>query len=367
MRRHWFIVLGTALPAALLAGWLGLPAAWLVGPLLGSMLLALAAGVRLAMPRRMDLASQAVVGVVISQSFRTTSLGAIAAHWLPVLAVTAGTLALSLGGGALLARLSSLDPATATLGTIPGGAGGMVAMSEALGADPRLVAVMQYLRVILVVLSATLLARFAFPLRTGDTAHIAAGISSAAPPADYVLTLVAATLGAVLALRLHLPAGALVGPMLLSIGLVLAGPFHPALPIGVAQIGYALIGIRVGLLFDAASVRRIIHLVPAVVGFVLALMAGCAVLAWGLTVLTGLDGLTAYLATTPGGLDSMAITALGSGADTPIVIAAQMARFLATILIGPPLVRLLVRRYAAAGDVAGGRDERAARPHLSRS
>ena len=52
----------------------------------------------------------------------------------------------------VLARTTPLDPPTAALGMIAGGASGIVGMSGELGADDRLVAFMQYLRVLVVVL-----------------------------------------------------------------------------------------------------------------------------------------------------------------------------------------------------------------------
>ena len=64
-------------------------------------------------------------------------------------------------------------------------------------------------------------------------------------------------------------------------------------------------------------------------------------LAWALAALTGIDGLTAYLATTPGGIDSVAVMALGSGADAPLVLAVQMLRLFAVILAAARLGRRL--------------------------
>jgi uncharacterized membrane protein AbrB (regulator of aidB expression) len=58
-----------------------------------------------------------------------------------------------------------------------------------------------------------------------------------------------------------------------------------------------------------------------------------------LAALTPVDGLTAYLATTPGGIDSVAIMALGSGADAPLVLAVQMLRLFAVVLAGSLLGR----------------------------
>ena len=59
-------------------------------------------------------------------------------------------------------------------------------------------------------------------------------------------------------------------------------------------------------------------------------------------VIGGTDYLTGYLATTPGGMDSIAVVALGSGADVSFLVAVQMVRLLATVLAGPALARWLL-------------------------
>jgi len=50
--------------------------------------------------------------------------------------------------------------------------------------------------------------------------------------------------------------------------------------------------------------------------------------------ITPIVGLTAYLATTPGGIDSIAVIALESGVDAPLVLAVQMLGLVAVIFAG---------------------------------
>ncbi len=81
------------------------------------------------------------------------------------------------------------------------------------------------------------------------------------------------------------------------------------------------------------------RLFPFVLASAAGLTGACAGLGWVLTAITPIDGLTAYLATTPGGIDSVAVVALGSGADAPLVLAVQMLRLFAVILAGSLLGR----------------------------
>jgi membrane AbrB-like protein len=66
-------------------------------------------------------------------------------------------------------------------------------------------------------------------------------------------------------------------------------------------------------------------------------------LAWLLHLTVGTDPLTAYLATSPGGADSVAIIAASSHVDLPFVMAMQMARFILVLLLGPTLARVVAR------------------------
>jgi membrane AbrB-like protein len=294
-------------------------------------------------PRWGRVVSLAVVGGVLASAFKPSVLPLISRHWLPVALVICGTLLLSLGTGFLLSVMARLDRKTAALGTLPGAASGMLAMSDPLGADARLVALMQYTRVVVVVVSATLVGRFGLVPGTESqpasgqslqTVPVGTDLLVQTPLATYALTALVAALGAWAGTRLKLPAGALLGPLVLGILLEELGVMHLAWPQGVSQAAYLVLGLWVGLLFDGDSVKRAGRLLPVVLLSAVGLVVACAALGRVFGALTGIDGITAYLATTPGGIDSVAIVALGSGADAPLVLAIQMLRLLAVILAG---------------------------------
>ena len=70
--------------------------------------------------------------------------------WPLFLGVVAAIIATSAALGWMMARLKVLPGTTAVWGVAPGGASVMMLMSGEFGADPRLVAFMQYLRVVVV-------------------------------------------------------------------------------------------------------------------------------------------------------------------------------------------------------------------------
>ena len=342
----WMVLgVGSSL-AGLFAQGVGLPAGWLVGPMLVALALALVWEKHPSVPRWGRIASLAVVGAVLASAFRPSVLPLIARHWLPVSLVICVTLLLSLGAGLLLSSLVRIDRKTAALGALPGAASGMLAMSDPLGADARLVALMQYTRVVVVVVTATLVGR----LMTGAAPQPASGQGLQSSPEGmdplvqgtvqtYAVTVLVAVLGAWAGTRLRLPAGALLGPLILGVALAELGVVHLAWPPGVPQAAYLVLGLWVGLLFDGASVKWAGRLFPFVLASAVGLVLACAALGWALAALTGIDGMTAYLATTPGGIESVAIVALGTGADAPLVLAVQMLRLLAVVFAGSLLGR----------------------------
>lgn len=340
----WALLVTGAALAGLGAQAVRVPAAWLVGPMLVAVVAALAWPKHPTVPRWGRQFSLAVVGGVLAASFRPSVVPMILESWLPIGLVVAGTLILSLTAGLVLARLARLDGRTAALGSLPGAASGMLAMSDSLGADPRIVALMQYTRVVVVVFSAAAVSR----LWIGPSAAPAVGAAAPAPEAAvqggwtaYVLTAAVAAVGAWAGTRMRLPAGGMLGPLLLGVLLEELRVLHLAWPPGVPEAAYLVLGLYVGLLFDRDSVRAAARLVPFVLASSAGLVVACAGLGWLLAALTPVSGLTAYLATTPGGIDSVAIMALGSGADAPMVLAIQTLRLLAVVVAGALLSRWL--------------------------
>ncbi|HTP50985.1 MAG TPA: AbrB family transcriptional regulator [Anaeromyxobacteraceae bacterium] len=343
---QWAALFAATLLGTFLLRAASVPAALLLGPMAAGIAIAASHGT-IAVPRWPFLLAQGVVGAMIASRFSPDLAAGIARGWKLYLLVTAGVLAASSLLGWLLARWRVLPGTTAVWGSSPGAATSMVVMAEEYGADVRLVAFMQYLRVVLVALIASGVARLAVP----------GGATPSSPPwfgpvhgGRLAETLVLVLGGAALGRLSRIPAGALLVPFLLGSSLHLAGWLAPELPPWLLALSYALVGWTVGLRFTRDILLYAARALPRVLASILALIAACGLLAAALARLAGVDALTAYLATSPGGADSAAIIAASSGkADVPFVMALQMVRAIAVLFLGPPLARLVARR------VGGGR------------
>lgn len=219
----------------------------------------------------------------------------------------------------------------------------MVALAEEFGADMQLVAFMQYLRVVIVVLSASIVSRLLLGGTPPQAAMPPLGTLFAAQPLPFAATLVIAAVGALIGRRLRIPGGALLVPMMVGTVLHTTGVVAITLPPWLLGVAYAALGWYVGLGFTRRVFLHAFRAIPQLLLSTLMLIALCGLSAWLLTVLLHTEALTAYLATSPGGLDAVAIIAITSHADLPFVMAIQTLRLFVVIVTGPPIARLICR------------------------
>ncbi len=338
---RWILLLAATAVAGRLLDLAGVPSAYLFAALLVGLGVALIAPGTVEVAPGVFTAAQALTGVVLGAYLQASSLRAVAGAWLPVAVVSAATLALSVLAGKALARTTGLDEPTAALGMVAGGASGIVAMATELGADDRLVAFMQYLRVLVVVLLTPVLAALLF----GDAGGGAPPPTHwLAQPHDWLITLLAAPAGVLAGRALRLPAGTLLGPMAVAGALTLTGALGAFVVPGlVREAAFVGIGLQVGLRFTVAIVREVGRLLVPVLLTVLALLVACFGLALCLAPAADVSRLDAYLATTPGGLYAVLAVAFGAHADTTFILAVQGLRLLVMVLLAPLVVRWTVR------------------------
>lgn len=341
--RNWLQLITLSLLLVVVMEWLHLPAALLLGPMFAGIFLAIN-GRPVTINKQGFSAAQAVVGAMIAHAIPPSVFGRIAADWpLFVICIFSVIFASAILGW-IMAKLQVFPGSTAIWGSSPGAAAAMTLMAESFGADVRLVAFMQYLRVMVVALVAVLVTRLGMGAESAE--HAVATFTLFGPLRiwPFIATLMLIAVGFLIARRVKMPSGPLLITLALGIIVEDSGLMTLELPPWLLALSYAFIGWSIGLRFTREIVLYAARALPRVLLSVLTLVAICCGFAFLLVKFAGIDPLTAYLATSPGGADTVAIIASSSHVDIAFVMAMQTGRFIVVLITGPAISRFVAKR-----------------------
>ncbi|UFS93601.1 AbrB family transcriptional regulator [Nocardia huaxiensis] len=360
----WVALLAAVLGIAELLERTGFPAPQMIVAIVVGAGLAVIGRLPTPMPREVNTGVQAMLGVLMGSYLQIELLSSIGWDLVPVLAITAATVAVSIGIAVVFARLAKVELPTATLGLLAGGSAAVVAVADELDADPRRVAFMQYLRVAMVALTAPALAVL---LDDGDrtdfgAATLGGGVTNPDLPhwmivgrGDQVAGLSIAVMLCLIGIRLgrylRLPNPALIGPMIITAVLTAFGVSHGYAPTNLLkELLFVLIGFEVGTRFTRGVVREMARMIPGMIAAIVALSALVGGLAFGLAYLVDLELSDLYLATTPGGINAVLAAAENMEANMPLITSVQSVRLLLMVLMLPLVMRGL-RRFTPPAPV----------------
>lgn len=322
-----------------------LPLPWMLGAAFATTVAALS-GVPVAIPPRLRNLMFVVLGVLLGSSF-TPDLLATADRWLVSLAgivvyvvVVAGLVA------TMLRRVAGYDLVTAYFSGTPGGLAEMTLVGGAMGGDARTIALVHALRIVVIVFAVA----FGFQLLAGYVPEQRAAqyvAFAAVPPTDFVILVACGVVGALIALWLRLPAGQLLGPMLVSGAVHLAGLTETAPPSVLVATAQVVVGGAIGCRFVGTSIWQVVRSLTAALGGSVLMLAATVGFAAALAPLAGLSFAALVLAFAPGGLAEMAVIALALGIDTALVSTHNVFRLLVIVVLAPIVFRL-VRRLRPA-------------------
>jgi uncharacterized protein len=343
-RARWVSLVAASLMLGGILTWLGAPAAWLLGPMLAAIVLSVCGG-KVQLPAFVFGPIQGVIGCLIVHMLPKTMTIEVFTHWAAFIFGVLSVIAASALLGWLMSRMHLLPGSALVWGLSPGAATVMTLMADAQGADAQLVALTQYSRVVLVAVVAAVVSRLVGggALHPGTHATWFVGFSWL----SMAETLAVALSGAWLGRKLGMSAGALLVPLVIASILTHHGWMKIVLPPWLVAIAYVFIGWRIGLRFTPQILSHAARVLPRIIACTIALITLCAGVAGLLVVFAGFDPLSAYLATSPGGVDSVAIITASTRVDAPVVMSMQMARFVIVLLTGPALAKYLARKAAA--------------------
>jgi membrane AbrB-like protein len=336
--RRWFetgwpvaATLALGLAGAALCVYLHTPLPWMIGPLLAVAGFRMA-GTPLRLPLQMRNGGQWIIGLALGLNFTPAVSAQLLqyAHWV-VLSVCVA-LAVGVLGGRLLQRLSGVDSKTAFFAIAIGGSSEMAIQAERYGGRVDQVAAAHSLRILMVVL--LIPAAFRLLDLHGTDIYVPAW---ARFDLRGFAQLTALTLAVGWALnRLRVPNAWIIGPLLVTIALTASGIQWSTAPRWMVNIGQLMIGCALGIRFNRAFIRTAPRYMASVAAASLVLMGVMAAFGLGLAWVSGIAGPTAVLATAPGGIAEMSLTARVLQFGVPLVTVFHVSRVLAMVLsIGP--------------------------------
>jgi membrane AbrB-like protein len=325
---------------------LNIPLAWIIGSMTAVMIWKSVARREIFSAQPVKNTAFIILGALFGLFFTASTFQNVVPYIIPFLLITIALVLISIGIGLSLSKIAKIDPVSSVFGSVPGGLTEMVAASESLRANTAMVALMQTVRLLTVVFLVPFIVVHLF---AADSAAIpeaatAAGEMTRAvdnetvPLFHYGWYGVAAMVGWLL--RSILPAAYVIGPMMATGLMNIAGVPLPEVPSILLIWAQITVGINMGRAFSVEDLKRGGKMVGLLAFTTVLLISLSFMLGYMLSLFTVLPLTTAILSVAPGGLVEMALTAVAVGADPSVVTSLQMVRVLFIIMFVPGLIKL---------------------------
>lgn len=316
---------------------LGLPLPFLLGPMFACLVAALS-GLSLKGAGQFGIFMRTFLGVAVGSSITPELLDrmpeiASSLAFVPLFIAT-----IALLGYPLLRYVFGLDPVTAWYSAMPGGLQDMLVFGEEAGGDPRALSLIHATRVVVLVSCAPVLMQYVW------------GLDLSVPPgspmteislSQVAIMVAAGVFGWKFFERIGLFGASILGPMIVTSVLSLAGVIETRPPAEIIQAAQFFIGIAVGVKYVGITRRELrLNVVAGILySVVLGLISfGFFAIITRLELAPSLDALLAFL---PGGQAEMVVIAIIAGSDLAYVVTHHILRIIIVILFAPIIERRL--------------------------
>ena len=318
----------------------GLPLPFLFGPMLACLIAALM-GAPLRGTGQVAKAARTILGVAVGASVTPDLVSVLPQMAMSVALIPIYILCIGLIGVPFFRRICGFDPVTSYYAAMPGGLQDMVIFGTEAGGDPRALSLIHATRVLIIVTVAPILLTQAF--NTPLTQPIGAPIADV-PIQEIGLMILAAFVGWKGGERVGLFGASILGPMIVTAALSLAGLIHVRPPREAILAAQYFIGIGIGVGYVGVTLVELRKDVLSGVAYVV-LLAIVAIAFTEIVVLSGLaQPVEGFLAFAPGGQAEMTVLAIVAGADLGFVIVHHLTRIVIVITAAPMVAKLLKLR-----------------------
>jgi uncharacterized protein len=344
--------LAIALAGGLTFALLGLPAGLVSGSVLAVATAALL-GRPVKVPLPLARICYVVVGTLLGAVVTPETLHGITTWPASIALLMLCSVVMMLATMAYLRAVHGWDPLSALLGASPGAMAQVIALAAELGGDLRAIAIVQTVRVLLLVIGLPNgLALFGLVV---PAIPVARGPSGEAVLGEMILLIAVSAGFAIAFARLRFPGGLLFGAMTGSAILHGSGMIHAVLPIWIGGAAVITLGALVGSRFANTPLRMLAGCLGAAFGSFAVAMAVATVFILIVAWLFPFPIANIVIAFSPGAQDTMMVLALALHLDPVYVGAHHLARFLVvTISVAIAARRIAPRK--TEGDSAHSRE-----------
>ena len=337
--RRLVFTLTVGLVGCLIAVYLNFPLPWLLGALFTTTIAALM-GHNLWMPAWLRIISHLVLGALFGTSVSPDFLNNVS-KWIPsIIAVITYVVLVMPPVMLYLIKVMKVDIITAYFSAAPGGLIPMTSIGQSMGADAKIISLVQSSRIIMTVL----IVPFAFAIYGGyePSGNVGSGGSFATlSPLDGLALLGIAICGCLLARPLKIPNPELMGPMIAISVFTMTGVFSAEVPESLVAIAQWIIGSSIGVMFNNVKPRLVTGTLfhgSLLSAFMISFAAGVALITHQITSIPT-NGL--ILAFAPGGFTEMALVGFALGIDIAFLVTHQLTRYFFVILMLPIIYKKL--------------------------
>lgn len=291
---------------------------------------------------------QVVVGITVGMRFSKKNTKQIKSFLLPGIIIVIWTIGTGLLIGFILEYYTNMDIGTSLFSAVPGGITEMSVVALSYGLETPVIVLFQFMRILGVCLTVpfcaslykeeTTIEQVNSNDKNSENEEKKNSDGQSKYSDNVLLTILIGVTAGYISLRFKLPAGAMLGSMLV-VGFLKSLGFHlKSLPKEASLIAQIGLGGIIGLSFTPAVSKLLLeNLVPAVV-FSIAIVLNSIILGFVIHKIFGWDMTTSLLACAPAGLSQMSMIALDMNADAVKVGIIHIMRLTTIVLVVPYII-----------------------------
>ena len=343
--KHVRNILNTFIIALLGVGifsWASMPLPWMLGSISALAIASRFPKIPLAKPKVLSSPARAVLGLTIGSAFGPHVFEGVSLFFGSLTLILPFTIVTTIGGLWYYKNILGYKTYTAYFSAVPGGLLEMVSLAEHYKVDVHKVVLNQSARLLFIVFSVPFLIEHWIHISLDQRGAKIIQSFAQTPWIELGAMALCALIGWKFALRLKIPGGTIIGPMILGMIVYSLDLIHARPPMEIINLIQLILGSTVGFVFIGISFQEITKTALQTLGHFLILALISAIFMVIVWWITDFELLSILLAFSPGGQAEMNIIAIVVGANLPYVALHHVVRLFLVMAIAPMMLQFVM-------------------------